>query len=737
MGKLYTTILCWAIAFTTIQAQSIKLEWANQNSGSGNVVAQDMVIDDAGNIYIAGYFTDTADFDPGVDTFALISAGDKDIFVQKLTPAGELVWAKRMGGANADQANAIAIDAAGNVYTTGTFTGVVDFNPGAATNNQSSNGSNTDIFIQKLNNLGNYVLALKIGNANKEAVNDITVDATGIMFLTGSFIGTVDFNPGSGAANLISSGTTFPDVFVVKLSTAGAYLWAKKVGGTSFDEGYGIALDATGNVYTTGYFSNEVDFDPGAGGDTLNAAPSRDIFVHKLTNLGIHVWAKQLDGSLLTSQGKAITVDAVGNIYLTGYFINTVDFDPGADTLYLTSAGGTDPFILKLDALGDLAWARQLAGIASNQGLTICVDKAGAVYTAGYFSNTVDFDPGIDAFELTTTGTSSDIYAQKLDSTGQLVWAKNIGNTGADFAQAIKVDTFGNVIIAGAFSDTVDFDLQTTAFNLPSAGGFDAFVAKYSPCTVTYGNVDTTTCYAFTSNTGVTYTASGTYTEMLTNADGCDSLIVLNVTINDTARETLTAVACGSYTLNTETYDTSGSYTQMLTSAAGCDSILTLELVIKNQPVATVVQLGDTLTATDTLAQYQWIDCSDNSPIANATRATYIATTTGDYAVVVTANGCTDTSACFSVVISGIEEQFGATFALYPNPSQGTVNIDLGANYQALTVSVSNLAGQTILQQHYQQTSQLTFELNAPAGMYLVTINNGQGLKRTLKLAKD
>lgn len=741
MGKLYALLSVSLMIINLAQAQSIKLDWAKQNSGSGDNVVNDMAMDTAGNLYLTGYFSDTVDFDPGPDTFALASKGDKDIFVQKLSPTGDLVWVKQMGGTGADVGMAIAVDLAGNVYTAGSFVGVVDFNPGAPTNNQSSASGSQDAFVQKLNTAGNYVWAYKMGNSNIDIANDIAVDAVGNTYVTGTFIGTVDFNPGGGTANLISSGSTFPDIFIQKVSTTSAYQWAKKIGGTGFDETFGIAIDPSGsNIYTTGYFSNTVDFDPGTGPDTLYAAPSRDAFVHKLTSAGNHVWAKQLDGSLFTSQGKAIAVDAMDNVYVTGYFSATVDFDPDtADTLMYTSAGGKDPFILKLDALGDLAWARQLEGISSNEGTSIAVDKDGSVYTAGFFANVVDFDPGTDVLTLSTLNNNWDAYAQKLDSSGQLVWAKNIGNIGADQGNAILVDTFGNVFVAGGFSDTVDFDLQTTTFELASAGGLDGFVAKYNTCTVTYSTIDTTTCYSFTSQSGVAYTTSGTYRETLTNALGCDSLVTINLTINDTARETITAVACGTFTLNNETYDTSGIYTQLLTSTAGCDSLLTLVLTIKNQPNATVVQLGDTLTATDTLAQYQWLNCTDYSPIANATRATFVPAATGDYALMVTANGCSDTSACYNVVItiSGVNDVFGKRFNLYPNPTLGDVNIELGAFYGELSVTVANLAGQTVLEQQVTNASHLSLVLDAPAGMYLVTLTNKQGQKRVLKLVKE
>ncbi len=735
MLKIYTAVILTLAAYA-VEAQSTKLGWAKQNKGIGQSTVIDMALDTAGNIYAVGYFTDTVDFDPGTDTFLMASAGDRDVFIQKLTGSGDFVWAKRVGSAGADEAQAIALDAAGNVYTVGAFTGTVDFNPAAATNNLASNGG-VDVFALKLTSVGNYSWAIRNGNAQIDDVKDVAVDAAGNVYLTGSFIGTVDFNPGGGTANLVATGTLFPDFYVQKLATNGTYTWAKRVGSSGFDEAYSITLDAIGNVYVTGYFAEFADFDPNAGADTLFAAPSRDVFILKLTGAGNYVWAKQFDGSIFTSIGNDILVDANQNIYLAGYFSSTVDFDPGADTLSLTSGGGTNAFIVKLDSIGELTWARQLAGISSNQAISLAVDTQGSVYTTGYFANTVDFDPGIDAFNLTSQGNASDIFVQKLDSLGELQWVRKVGNAGADRGEAILVDPTGNVYFAGSFINTVDFDPLASTFELATDSNFNGFIAKWTPCSPTFGSIDTVACYAFTSTGGNTYTSTGTYTEAFVNADGCDSLVTINVTINDTARETITAVECGSYTLNTETYDTSGTYTQAFTSAAGCDSILTLQLTIKNKPEATVNQVDERLTATDTLAIYQWVSCNDYLTIANATRATYVATVTGDYAVIVTANGCSDTSVCYNIIINGIEEDFGQQFMLYPNPTSGKFAIDLGANYKDLNVTVSTIAGQVILRQQYNQTKQLELTMEAPAGIYFVTLTTPDGLKRVLKLVKE
>ncbi len=719
-------------------AQSVKLEWAGHNTGSGQSSAVDIAVSDSGFVYVVGYFTDTVDLDPGAATLTTISAGAKDIFVQKLSPSGSLVWAKRIGGTGNDEVKAIAVDRLGNAFLTGSFSGAVDFNPGAATNNLTSAGG-TDIFVQKLSAAGNYLWAYKIGGISNDVGRDIAIDAVGAAYITGTFIGTVNFNPGGTAVNFTSASPNFPDFFVLKISATPAYVWVKKVGGTGFDESFAITVDQLGSVYTTGNFSAFADFNPDAGVDTLFAQPSRDVFILKLNANGSYGWAKQLNGSLFASQGNDIAVDAARNLYVTGQFISRVDFDPGPDSVFLTPAGGSDPFVLKLDSLGAYVWARNFTGIASGQGAALAIDSVGSVYTTGFFSATFDFDPGADNYNLTTGGQATDVYISKLDSSGQFIWARNVGHAGNDAGEAIAVDTLGNVYFAGSFVDTVDFDPTIGATELIGADSATTFIAKWNPCEPTFATLDTAACYAFTSASGLVYDSSGVYREALLNASGCDSFIVINLTINDTARQTLVQTSCGSYQLNGQTYDSTGVYTQLFTSFSGCDSVLTLELIVNANVQADVTQSGDTLLATAVSGiTYQWLDCNNGlDTIAGADGATFIPTASGDYALAVNANGCGDTSACFTITIVGTEEAFGERFALYPNPSNGKFTIVLGSFYPELGVTVSNLAGQTIWAANYQNQSSLEVDLDIPAGLYLITIVDGAGNRQVLRIAKD
>ena len=231
------------------------------------------------SVYTTGSFEGVADFDPGPNQFALTCAGYSDVFVSKLNADGAFAWARRMGGANDEYGADVAIASDGSVYLTGGFQGVVDFDPGAGTYNLDSDGYRR-LFASKLTSSGNFVWAGGFGGTGWDFAGDIALDNAGGVYVTGGFYGIADFDPGAWTYNLTSAGQK--DAFILKLNSAGGFVWAQRTGGTGEDSGNGIAVhSATGAVYTTGYFHGAVDFDPSAAVYQLHSAGGRDAFLAK------------------------------------------------------------------------------------------------------------------------------------------------------------------------------------------------------------------------------------------------------------------------------------------------------------------------------------------------------------------------------------------------------------------------------------------------------------------------
>lgn len=458
-------------------SQNINYEWAKGIGGSSFEEGNSVTFDATGNVYTTGRFYNTVDFNPGLGTNNLTSTGSSDIFISKLDASGNFVWAKKIGGTGADKANSLHTDAAGNIYITGFFSSTVDFDPGIGTSNLTSTGS-SDIFILKLNALGNFVWAKKMGGTGADEAFDITLDNRGNIYSTGRFSNTVDFDPGASTSNLISSGLF--DIFILKLTPSGNYDWAKSIGGASVEEAYAISVDTAGNVFTTGRFEGTKDFDPGMGTYNLVSNGNRDAFILKLNTGGNFLWAKQI-GGISQDVGTDIIVDKVGDVFISGYFNFTVDFDPSSGIFNLVSNGITDAFVLKIGASGNFLWAKSMGGTNIDGAYSISLDDNGNVYTTGNFYGTADFNPSTGTNNLTAIGTTSDVFISKLDASGNYVWAGSLGGTGDDIANSITADNAGNIYSTGYYVDSVDFDPGAgTSFLNSNNGSADLYILKLS-----------------------------------------------------------------------------------------------------------------------------------------------------------------------------------------------------------------------------------------------------------------
>ena len=275
---------------------------------------------------------------------------------------------------------------------------------------------------------------------------------------------------------------------MAKYDPSGAFLWAKRAGGTYYAQGRGIATDGAGNSLVTGYFWGTATFGPGEPNQTsLTSAGSGDIFVAKYDPSGLLLWAKRAGGtSYYGEQGYGIATDGTGNSLVTGYFWGTATFGPGEpNQTSLTSAGGggADIFVAKYDPSGALLWAERAGGTSSyDEGYGIATDGANNSLVTGRFGGTATFGPGEPNETSLTSAGSSDIFVAKYDPSGALLWAKRAGGTIYDGGYGIATDGAGNSLVTGQFGGTATFGPgEPNETSMTSAGSGDIFVAKYDP----------------------------------------------------------------------------------------------------------------------------------------------------------------------------------------------------------------------------------------------------------------
>jgi hypothetical protein len=681
--------------------------WAKIIGGTDYENYGAIAVDLSGNVYITGDFRLTADFDPGPGVFNMTTTGFVGSFVCKLDASGNFIWARPITGSYSVTGRSIKVDDSGFIYTTGQFQGTADFDPGAGTFNLSSSGSD-EVYISKLDASGNFIWARRMGGTAADAGFSITVNTLGDIYTTGYFQGTADLDPGTGVYNLTTAGVH--DIFISKLDATGSFIWAKQLGGASYDIGNSLDLDASGDVYTTGEFRGTVDFNPGAEVYNLTSTGQIDAFILKLDASGNFKWVKQIGGGN-NSMGKSISVQTSGNVYTTGNFEYTTDFDPGPGVYNLTptSLYSADVFVLKLAC-------STKASISSNSCDSYTSPSGKYIWTiSGTYSDTIPNIAGCDSI-ITINLTI------------------NHSSSGTDVVTACDSYTWIDGI-------TYTSSNNTATYTLTNITGCDSLVTLNLTLNHSSSGTDVVTaCDSYTWIDGNTYTSSNnTATYTLTNITGCDSLVTLNLTLNHSSSGTDVVTACDSYTwIDGITYTSSNHVaTHMLTNSTGCDSLVTLNLTIYSSPENNITQNGTTLTAMATGVSYQWLDCSNNfAPIAGETGQSFTATDNGNYAVEISQNGCSVISDCFIVTLVGVSENsFNHEIVLYPNPTDGKMKIDLGEEYSEIALTIRTIGGRVLQTTHYTNRGVIDIDLNVPPGVYFVILISDQK-KAVFKVVK-
>lgn len=474
---LFLFLFFLATIIVTAQPPQVpSMLWADQFTGSSGETCQSVAVDSLGNVYSTGWFTGTADFDPGPGSFPLTTSSGRDIFVTKLDPQGNLLWALRFGGSGSDEGSSIAVDNAGRVYVTGIFLNNFDADPGPNIVNLVSHGD-FDVFAMILDTSGQYVWAGGIGGGSGDEGEDIVPLVNGSFYLAGTFADTTDFDPSANDFRLTAFGTSQVDAFIAKYNADGTLIWVRQIGGNDFDLGKAIARDLNDDVVLTGAFRDTIDLDPGTGIYPVISNGADDIYVVRLDSAGNFIWGGGF-GSIFSDLANNIAVDQSGSSLITGFFSDTVDFDPGPGLYPMNAQGPFDVYVNKLDRTGNFLWARQFAGTSAGTAFGIITDGINNVYTTGWFQGSMDFDPSLSGLRILTSFGQADAYVSILDSTGSYVSAMQLGASAFDIGFSITTCGSDCFVLGGEFDGTMNFSPGWGTYNLTSSDR-DAFVAKY------------------------------------------------------------------------------------------------------------------------------------------------------------------------------------------------------------------------------------------------------------------
>ncbi len=489
--------------------------WAKQIEGV-DVRGLSIKTDLSGNVIVLGTYLSNIDLDPGPGIFPGNPGGN--IFIIKLNSSGDLIWGKTITNSSSvsNVTYALSIDAFANILITGTCGPQTDLDPGGGIYILPTISNGVDIFVLKLNANGDFTWAKNFGSQSSfDIVNGIASDASGAVYLTGVFWSGFDFDPGSNVYNISLSGNS-NSAYILKLDQNGNFIWARHFDAyTTQSLGQSVSVDASGNVYVGGIFYSLTDFDPGPGVFNLTAS-IEDCFICKLDASGKFVWAKSF-GSPAPEFLNGLFLDSSSNVYATGSFYLSTDFDPGAGNYILTSAGGKDVFVVKLDKSGEFVWAKAMGGTGDDIGNSIATETNGnSIYTIGSFENTADIDPGNGITNLTSLG-FQDIFIQKLskcsNSTFNTVTAVSCSSYILNNHQYDSSGTFIQIITNAAGCDSV------ITLNLTINKKFTAINASICQGQTYFAG-------------GANQTVTGIYKDTLHNSLGCDSIITTSLVVH-------------------------------------------------------------------------------------------------------------------------------------------------------------------------------------------------------------
>ena len=671
------------IFVTKLNSSGTALIYSTYIGGSDNEEVNSIALDASANAYITGR-TVSVNYDVTAGAFQTTYGGGWDIFVTKLNSSGTaLIYSTYIGGSSNDWGRSIAIDASANAYITGSTSSIdYDITAGAF---QTSYGWG-DAYVTKLNASGTaLVYSTYIGGSGSDLGNSIALDASANAYITGRTYST-DYDITAGAFQTTNGGVWW-DAFVTKLNASGtALIYSTYIGGSSDEEGYSIALDASTNAYITGS-TNSIDYDVTAGAFQTTYEGSHDVFVSKLNASGTALIYSTYIGGSNDEGGYSIALDASDNAYITGS-TNSIDYDITAGAFQTTIGGVYDAYVTKLNDSGTaLIYSTYIGGSQWTSSSAITLDASAYAYITGS-TNSIDYDITAGAFQTSYGGGSDDVFVTKLclgvPSSVVLSSAPSTSNQTVCLNSAITNITYATTGATGA-----------TFSGLPAGvtGTWQANVITISGILTLNGTFN----YTVTIFGGCSpQSATGTITSLSTIAAGtsqtvCENDIITTISLATTGATGATfsglpVGVSGSWASNTVlifgTPYTSGTFNYTVTITGDCPPVTTTGTITVNPiPSAIASYNGNGIITTPSIGtSYQWIDCStmlETVEFYGFNTPTMTITENGVFAVQVSNEFCASISPCVAVYLVSIEEITKDAIHVYPNPTGEGVTITM------------------------------------------------------------
>lgn len=673
-------------------------QWANRIGGFTNngldQRARNVATDNNNNVIITGSFTGNVDFNPSESSqnFLLSDPNDTKVFLAKYNNNGEYLWAFDLDGTYYNEGRTVATTPQNDIILGGIFNNPMDFDPSETDEyiiNPTVNNYN-NVFLAKYSSSGSFIWAFKLNSNESAYISGTKTDSDGNIYISGYAYTTIDLDP-SGNTFEISTGSYDYLAFLAKYNSNGEFVWGKPITGNNVLQIDAMDIDASGNVYATGRMGYTANFNQGNSNGLVTGSNGTDIFITKFSNSGNFAWVKVIKNNEY-NYSEDIAVDHDNNLYITGYFRGELDFDPSANNSILDAGSTSDVFLAKYSTDGNFLWVRSLEGNEFNHGRKVVVDSDNSPVISGQFRGELICDTYSGNYtSLISNPGARNLFMVKYDSDGNFKTAKKIGGISSEDIYGMAANTQNEFYICGQFRNSANFNTNEPPVILNSVNGSDIFLAKYSMCDNYYIYETIQSCGPYTAFNGTTYTQSG----------------IFEIPVNSFLPD--------------------------------CDTVYVLNLIV-TEIDADVTVSNNTLTATyeEYNTQYQWYNCTDNQPIADATNQSFTPTANGSYKVKITNGNCVEFSDCVEVTNVSLRElESNLNISIYPNPTKGHFEVELNKNEANLLIEIYDLIGNKIVSVNSEGKPVVVFDLNQHAsGVYLVKVSDKFNTK-TLKLVKQ
>jgi len=665
--------------------------------------------DMAGNKFIAGRGTGPIDFDFGAGANALPENSYRDLYLTKYDAANNLDWLLSFDGTVvSNQIRAMVTDDEGNIYVGGAFSGTLNLtNDGQ---NELSNFGSSSMFVAKFDPNGNLLWHFKIGDTNFSQYPDKMYLVNNRLIIQFVYSGTFDVDPGSGTTMFSGSSNA-----MLVFNLDGSLLEANShKGGTNVRAS---ALDDEGNLYIGGLFSGLASFDYKSNASVF-ATGLFDAYVAKYDANFNLIWLKSFGKDFETLSFEHLAIDSENNVVAAAIFAedtNVGSLTAENDANYLVNVSSEGVFEQLIEILPESSFVWDLL-INSEDQIILSAD----------FDETIDMDPSAEVQEISPMMDHDNhllaVYEPDYTLTGVgQIYAPNLNTRSIFLDEEDEIDVLidfeseGRVVFGNESTYTVMEEENFVYYNLDIGG-----------CSATMGDIFLEVCNEAIID-GDTISTSGNYQQILINSDGCDSILNIDVTVYPNYEFFQDIESCGPFESDGVIYSVSGTYTLLLTSIHGCDSTVIFDLGIIDIDKAITIEDNVIYASESDGDAYQWYDCNTNMPIENATNISFAPENDGSYRVEITKSSCTETSECIDFNLVNTTD-LGFDFQVFPNPSQGFLQINISGIDQELKVSILDLSGREVMPTKHFHKNDILDLSQINSGLYLLKLEGEDGI---------